>query len=133
MYKNAVKKLSFVIMYVPDQYKTPEMYDKVNIENGGVLRFVSDCYKNVLHKKNRQCVVKQWQLFSCIRICSKLLYDSKMCNKAVDIYPSAIQFSPDQCVAQNMCDKIVNVSLPTLKFVLEWFVMNKMVEKLDDV
>ena len=44
MYKNAVKKLSFVIMYVPDQYKTPEMYDKVNIENGGVLRFVSDCY-----------------------------------------------------------------------------------------
>ena len=24
---NAVKKLSFVIMYVPDQYKTPEMCD----------------------------------------------------------------------------------------------------------
>ena len=62
-----------------------------------------------------------------------MLYDSKMCNKAVDIYPSAIQFSPDQCVAQKMCDKTVSVSLPTLKFVLEWFVMNKMVEKLDDV
>ena len=56
-----------------------------------------------------------------------------MCNKAVDIYPSAIQSSPDQCVAQKMCDKTVSVSLPTLKFVLEWFVMNKMVEKLDDV
>ena len=53
MYKNAVKKLSFVIMYVPDQYKIPEMYDKVNLENGGVLRFISDCYKNVLYKEKQ--------------------------------------------------------------------------------
>ena len=29
MRKHAVKKLPFVIRYVPDQYKTQQMYDKV--------------------------------------------------------------------------------------------------------
>ena len=39
MYKNAVKKLPFVIRYVPDQYKAI-------LENGGTLEYVPDCYKN---------------------------------------------------------------------------------------
>ena len=35
--KHAVKKMSFVTRYVPDQYKTQEMYDKAALENGGTL------------------------------------------------------------------------------------------------
>ena len=31
-----------------------------------------------------------------------------------------------------MCDKAVNVFLPTLRFVPDWFVSYKMLEKLDD-
>ena len=46
MCKNAVKKLLFVIRYVRDQYKTQEIYDKVIAENGGMLKFVPDCYIN---------------------------------------------------------------------------------------
>ena len=46
MCKNAVKKLLFVIRYVRDRYKTQEIYDKVIAENGGMLKFVPDCYKN---------------------------------------------------------------------------------------
>ena len=34
MCKHAVKKLLFVIMYVPDHYKTQKMYDKAILENG---------------------------------------------------------------------------------------------------
>ena len=49
MYKHAVEKLSFVIRYVPDRYKTQEMCDKAILENGGMLKPVPDCYKN---KKN---------------------------------------------------------------------------------
>ena len=34
---------------------------------------------------------------------------------------------------QDMCDKTVDASLPELKFVPDWFVTNKMLEKLDYV
>ena len=43
--KNIVKKLSFVTIYVFDQYKTQEICNKVITENFGVLRFIPDCYK----------------------------------------------------------------------------------------
>ena len=52
MCKNASKKLSFVIKYVPDQYKVKQMCDKVIIENGGMLGFIPDCYKD------KKCVIK---------------------------------------------------------------------------
>ena len=38
--------LPFVIMYVLDGFKTQEMCDKVILENGGMLKFIPDCYKN---------------------------------------------------------------------------------------
>ena len=47
MCRNLVKKLPFIIiMYVPDLYKTNEMYDKVVLGKSGTLKFISDCYKN---------------------------------------------------------------------------------------
>ena len=35
-------------------------------------------------------------------------YDQKTCNKAVNIYPSAIQFVPDRYKTQKMCVKAVD-------------------------
>ena len=49
MCQNAVKKLPFVIRYVPDWCKTQKLCDKVILKNIGTLNFVPDCYKN---KKN---------------------------------------------------------------------------------
>ena len=46
MCKDPVKKLPFEIIYVPDEYKTQEMYNKSILENGGMLKSVPDCYKN---------------------------------------------------------------------------------------
>ena len=45
MCKNSVQRLPFVKIYVPDQYKTQQMSDKVNLENGRILRFFPDCYR----------------------------------------------------------------------------------------
>ena len=39
-------------MYVSDQYKTQKRFNKVNLENRGVLKFIPDCYKN------QKCVIK---------------------------------------------------------------------------
>ena len=63
MRKNAVKRLLLVIKYVPDGYKTQEIYDKVILENGVALMFVSNCYKN-----------------------------QQICNKAVDGYDHVLEF-----------------------------------------
>ena len=46
MWKDAVKKLPFVVKYVPEWYKTNEMWGKVIIENGGMLGFIPNCYED---------------------------------------------------------------------------------------
>ena len=32
--------------YVPNQYKTQQMCDKAILENDGIIKSVSDCYRN---------------------------------------------------------------------------------------
>ena len=41
-----VKKLPFVIKYGPDRYKTQQICDKVILKIGGMLMFITDCYKD---------------------------------------------------------------------------------------
>ena len=45
MCKYVIKKLPFLIRYVPDQYKTQQMWDKAVLENGGTLNSVLHSYK----------------------------------------------------------------------------------------
>ena len=45
MCKHAVKKLPFVIRYVPNRYKTQQMSDKAIAFSGGTLESIPDCYK----------------------------------------------------------------------------------------
>ena len=52
------------------------MCDKANLENGGSLKSVPDCYKN-----------------------------HEMCNKTVYKYPRALEFVPEYFMAQEMCNK----------------------------
>ena len=68
MCKNVVKKLPFVIKYVSDQFKTKKMCDKVAIENGGMLGFSPDYYR-----------------------------DQKMFDNTVDNYSHALRCVPDCC------------------------------------
>ena len=61
MCKHAVKKLPFVIRYVPDRHTTQQICDKAIFENGGTLKSAPDCYKN-----------------------------QEMCNEVVDNYPHGL-------------------------------------------
>ena len=49
MCKHAVKKLSFLVRYVPDQYKTQQICDKAILQNGLFL----------IATKIKKCVIKQ--------------------------------------------------------------------------
>ena len=51
------------------------MYDKAILENDGILKSVSECYKN-----------------------------HEMCYKVVDNYPRALEFVPKYYKTQNMCE-----------------------------
>ena len=93
MCKTAVKKLSFVIRYAPDQYNICKTFDKVIPENGGTLWF--DWYKD--QKLCKKPVENYAYALEFVPDCYKI---KKMCNKAVDSYSSAIQFAPDQYGAQ---------------------------------
>ena len=78
-----------------------------------------------------------------------------MCNKDVDICPSVLNYVLDHCLIQEIsdkvvskepfisccldrykkpktCDKAVNSYLLAWKFVLDWFVFNKIIEKHDN-
>ena len=46
MCNHTVKKLPYLLRYVPNQCKTQYMYDKAILENNGILKFVPDCCKN---------------------------------------------------------------------------------------
>ena len=46
MCKHAGKKLPYLLIYDPDQYKTEQMCGKAILENGGTLKSVPDCNKN---------------------------------------------------------------------------------------
>ena len=58
------------------------MCNKVILENGCMLRFIPDCYKN-----------------------------EKICDKDVDCYSYALKFVPDCYKTQAMCDKAVDTCL----------------------
>ena len=53
MCKNGVKKLPFVIMYVPERYKTQEMCDKAVLENGRMLKLIPITVTRI-----KKCVMK---------------------------------------------------------------------------
>ena len=65
--KYAIKKLPYPLRYVPDYYKTQQIWcNKAIIENGGTLKSIPDCYKN-----------------------------QEICKKVVDSYPHSLEFIPE--------------------------------------
>ena len=56
-----------------------------------------------------------------------------MCHKVISEEPLLLKYCLNRHKTQEMRDKAVDANLPTLKFVPDWFVTNKILEKLDDV
>ena len=125
----------------PDCYKNQEMCNKA-VDN----YFVPNCYIA------QKCVIKlsilillEYNLFlNAIRlkkcVIKQLIYvffvfDSipdqyktqEMCNIVV-----SLAYCPDKYKTQKMCDETVDDCLAALKFIPDWFVTSKMLEKFDN-
>ena len=99
MCKHAVKKLPYLLRYVPNQYKTRQMCDKAILQNGGTLKFVPNykmCNKAVDNYSHE------------LELVSERYKTQKMSDKSVSTYPSTIKFFPECIMIQELCDKSVN-------------------------
>ena len=77
MLTHTVKKLPYLLRYIPDQYKAQNFCDKTISENGGTLKPVPHCYRN-----------------------------QEMCNKTANNYPHALEFVPETYKAQKYVIKL---------------------------
>ena len=82
MCENVVKKLLFVIKYVPDCFKTKQSYYK----NPGMLLFIADCYKD-----QKMCDGAVNNDFHVLEFVPEYCQTQKMCDKAVNNNSSTIQ------------------------------------------
>ena len=124
--KNAVKRLTFPIRYVPNQYKTREMCDKVILENGEKLMFLK--YYWLL--QNQKLCNKAVDNYPCVlEFVSDCFKDQKVCNKAVDTYPSAMQFVLECYKTHEMCDKVVDACPFIFDSFPVWYKSQQMCDK----
>ena len=85
--KHDVEELSYLLIYVPYQYRTQQMCEKAFFENGGTLNSVPDYYKV------NKCVIKQLIIF----LVPKNLFLNatilkKMCKEAINTHSFTILF-----------------------------------------
>ena len=55
-----------------------------------------------------------------------------MCDRVISEDPFLIVYCLDKYKTRKICNKAVDDCLAALKFILDWFVTNKMLEKLDN-
>ena len=103
MCDKAVNTYPSAVQFVCDRYKTQGMCDKAVGTCPFVFSSVCDCY-----------------------------ITQEMCDKTVFKEHFMLKHCSDKYKTQKMCVKAVDSYLLTLKFVPYWFVMSKMLEKLDN-
>ena len=99
------------------------MCDKVIIENGGMLMFTSDCYKdnNCYCCLCNKAVDDYAHVLGSVPDCYKI---QKMCNKAASTFPFIIKFAPDRFKAKKYV-----IKLPILVHLFLILFLNKIVSK----
>ena len=63
MCQHAVKKLPYLLRYVPDQCKTQQMCEKAILENGGTLKSVPDGKRYVIKQMIITLTYQKFQKF----------------------------------------------------------------------
>ena len=149
MCKHAVKRLPYLLRYVPDKYKTEQMCDEAILENGGTLKYVPDCYKNQemcnkvvenypytleyfpeCYKTKEMCRRAVRRCFFVSNVIPDKYKTQEICNLAVSLYFSFMVYCPYKYLTQEMCDETGNDSLAVLELISDWFVTSKMIKKL---
>ena len=67
--------------------------------------------------------------YTCIRLYSHMK-TLKMCNRAVNTSPSAIQFVPQCYKTQEMCDKVVDTCPFIFDFACDWYKTQEICDKV---
>ena len=115
MYKNAFKKLPFVILYVLDQHKGQEMWNKFILENGGMLKVYF-----WLLQEWKKCDKSVSNYAHTLEFVPNSCKSEKMCNETVDTYPSAIQFIPAQYKVHTKC--VIKLLLLVLLYLIMFLI-----------
>ena len=128
--------------------KNQQMYDKAGDNYPHELKFVSDCYmtQEMCDKAVNKChSTIQWvpDNYKAQETCGKdvflylfiSLIDTKveMCDRVVFEDHISIFYCPDRYKTQRMCDETADDCLAALKFIPDWFITNKMLEKFDNL
>ena len=100
MYKHTVKKLSFLIKYVPDRCKAQQLCDKVIIENDIMIMFMPD------------------------------QYITQECDNVVNNYPDTLESVPDCFMTQKLCNNAASTYLTEYDLFLINLKLKKCVIKL---
>ena len=79
------------------------MCDKVLLQNSGILKSASECYKN-----QEMCNIAVDSYPHALEFVSECYKTQSMCDKTVNTYPSTIQFVPECSMTQEIRDKAVN-------------------------
>ena len=110
MGKHAVKKLIYLLRYVPDQ----QICDKTILESGGTLNSVPDCCKN--QEMCNKAVENYPHALEFVPECYKT---QNMRDKVVNSYASTIKVAPECLMGQKMCDKgLINTFLNLILFLI---------------
>ena len=121
MWNKAVDNYIHALEYVHDCCSTQKMCNRLSVH----ILLQYNLFLNTL--KHKKYLIKLLILvFLCLilfQITTKL---KENYDKVVSKEPFILKYCLDRC------DKAVDAFLPTLKIVLDWFVTNKTLEKLDD-
>ena len=99
MCKIAVKKLLFVIMFVPEWHKTQEMWYSFS------AKWWNDFYLTATRiRKAADNVVSNYS--HALKFAPNFWKTQKVCNKVADTYPSGIHFVSEYYKIQKMCFRL---------------------------
>ena len=91
------------------------------------LQFVAECYKT------QEICVKAVDTCSFVFNSVRDRYKTQeMSDKVFSKEPFTLKYCLHRCKTQDMCDKVVDLYLLILKFIPDWFIMCRMIEKHDN-
>ena len=144
MCKHTVKKLPYLLRYVPDHYNNWQMCDKAvkvcfwlqEMCNKAKIcswlqemcnKAAADDYPHALEfVPERYRTQKMWEAVSV----PDQYKTQEMCDRFVSEDPFLIVYCADKYKTQRICDKTVEDSLAALKLIPDWFVTNQMIKEL---
>ena len=125
MCDKVVDNYPHALKFVPDCYMAQNMRNKTVNTHHSTIQLVPECYKT--QTRCDKAVNRCFLYLILFMIGVKL----KKCDRVVSGGLFFIVYCPGRYKAQRMSDESVDDILATLKFIPDWFVTSKILEKSD--